>query len=391
MRISAQRRAKLCGGACLLLLSVLLQAQVSSEGATPEVQRLYGQARAAEAHGEMGTAIVKYQEILKAAPQLAQAYNNLGMLYYEKGAYVEAESVLEEGLKVAPGQVTISALLGSTQFARGEYASARPHLETAVRGNPHDDFARTLLARDLFKLKDYDGAVAQLHVLIAHDPTNQDAWYQMGRAQLELSEIALHNVTKINPNSALAQEVAGEIMQDMGNNDGALVAYKRAVDIAPKQPGTHEHLGGEYWVLGKWESARSEFAAELINDPHNCQVQWKMANCLVNMHGSSAEAMKELSAAISQCPDLMQARVDRARVLLATGNPEAAVADLLMAEKSDPHEASIHFYLAGAYRGMGRTSNAHDEMERYSQLMAGASEAESKRAMEAETMKTNAH
>ena len=393
--VDGPRRHYRIGLWCTLLACVSLvpglHAQNTVGSVMSQVQRLYAQARTAQAGGKISTAIAKYQQIIKLAPNLSQAYNNLGMLYYQQGAFSEAEAVLRTGLKLDPGLVATSALLGSTQFARGKYGEARPHLEAAVRGNPRDDFARALLARDLVKLKDYDGAVVQLHVLVTHNPKDQDAWYQLGRAQLELSEIALRKVTEINPNSALSQEVAGEIMQDMGNSEGALVAYKKAVDIAPRQPGTHEHLGGEYWVLGKWESARSEFQAELANDPQNCQVRWKMANCLVNMHGSSEEAMKELNDAISQCPDLMQAHVDRARTMLATGKPEAAVADLLMAEKSDPQEPTIHFYLANAYRAQGRTSDAHNEMQIYSRLMDSATEMDSKLGMEAESMIGSAH
>lgn len=247
------------------------------------------------------------------------------------------------------------------------------------------------MGRVLFKLKKYDEAVAQFQVLVAHNPKDQDAWYQLGQAHLQLSEIALRKVSEIDPNSALSQEVAGEIMQDMGNSDGALIAYKKAVEIAPHQPGTHEHLGGQFWAMGKWDSARTEFQAELENDPQNCQVRWKAANCLINLHQSPEEALKELNTAIDQCPDLMQARVDRARTLIAAGQTQDAVADLELAEKNDPQEPTIHFYLANAYRSQGRTADAHNEMQTYKQLLESASQAESKRATEAESMKNSSH
>ena len=367
----------------------LLPAQNASRHVNPAVEKLYTEAHNAQAGGDNATAIEKYEEILKLAPQLVPAYNNLGLLYYEQHAFPQAAAILEKGLKLDPSSVATSALLGSTQFAMGQYQQARPHLEAAVRGNPKDDFARALLARDLFSLKDYEDAVVQYRILVAHNPKDQDAWYQLGKAHLLLSEAALAKVSEIDPNSALSQEIAGEIMQSMGNSDGALIAYKKAVDISPQQPGTHEHLGEEFWVLGKWESARNEFQAELANDPNNCQVRWKMANCLLSMHGSSEQALTELNAAIEQCSDLMQARVDRARALIAIGKAAEAVPDLLLAEKNSPDEPSIHFYLANAYRAQGLADNAHNEMQIYQKLMDSAMNAESKRAMEAESMKKN--
>src|SRR4051812_42264976 len=301
-RISAQT---LCGALLVLLTVVPVgNAQKPAAQISPEVQKLYREAHDAQARGDIGTAIARYEEILKIAPRLVQSYNNLGMLYYQKHDYAQAKAVLEKGAKIDPNLVTISALLGSTDYAMGKYAEARPHLEAAVKGNPKDDFARALYGRVLFKLKDFEEAVEQFHVLVTHNPKDQDAWYQLGQAHLQLSEMALHKVSEIDPDSALSQEVAGEIMQDMGNSDGALIAYKKAVEIGPHEPGTHEHLGGAYWAMGKWDSARNEFQAELENDSQNCQVRWKMANCLVNMHESTEQAMKELNAAIEQCPDL---------------------------------------------------------------------------------------
>lgn len=390
-RTPRSRMLQLCCLFCLFACGSLYLKGQGTTGVSPDVQKLYSDAHAAQAQGDPATAIAKYQQILKIAPRLAAAYNNLGLIYYQQHDLPRAAEILEKALRLEPGAASASALLGSARFNMGEYQKARPHLEAAVRANPKDDFARRLLARDLFSLKDYDGAVIQLQALVAQKPKDQDAWYLLGKAHLQLSEEALAKVNEIDPSTALSQEIAGEIMQSMGNSDGALTAFKKAVDIAPEEPGTHQHLGDEFWTLGKWESARDEFQAELKNDPINCQVRWKMANCLINMHGEAEQEISELSAAIDQCPDLMQARVDRGRTLLTLNKTSDALADLLLAEKNSPEEPTIHFYLANAYRAQGLADQSHSEMQIYKQLMERASDAESKRAMEAENIKKSAH
>jgi tetratricopeptide (TPR) repeat protein len=375
----------------LVLFLPLAIAQAQNAAVSPAVEQLVAEAHQAQSQGDLATAVAKYQKILQIAPRLAAAYNNLGMLYLQQHDLPQAVDVLEKGLKIDPNVVATSALLGSAQFSMGQYREARPHLEAAVRGNPKDDFARRLLARDLISLKDYEGAVVQLRTIVTHEPKDQDAWYLLGKTYLQLSESALGKVNEIDPNSALSQEIAGEVMQSMGNSDGALGAYKKAVEIAPQEPGTHEHLADEYWSLGKWESARDEFQAELANDPNNCQARWKMANSLLSMHGAPDEALKELSAAIEQCSDLMQARVDRGRALIALGKPADAVTDLLLAEKANPDEPTIHFYLANAYRAQGHADDAHNEMQTYKKLMDSATESESKRAAEEQKIINDAH
>lgn len=363
----------------------------SDSNANSQIQQLYLDAKTAQAAGDRTAAISKYQDILKIAPHAPAVYNNLGMLYYEQHDLPQAAAVLQKGLKLDPNMVSAAALLGSVEFSMGQYDKARPYLETAVRKNPKDDFARTLLARDLFSLKDYAEAAAQLRVLIAAHPNDQQAWYLLGKSYLQLSESALAKVSQIDPNSALSKEIAGEIMQSLGNTNGALGAYKQAVDLAPNEPGTHEHLGNEYWLLGRWNSAREQFQDELANDPNDCQARWKMANALLEMHGDPAEALKELNQAISACPSLMQARVDRARAFLLQGQTARAVEDLTLAEMHSPDEPSIHFFLANAYRSEGRASEAHTEMQTYSRLKQAAMDNEAQKAAEDKSIRENAH
>jgi tetratricopeptide (TPR) repeat protein len=375
----------------LVLFLPLAIAQAQNTAVSPAVEQLVAEAHAAQSQGDLATAIAKYQEILKISPRLAAAYNNLGMLYVQQNDLPQAVAVLEKGLKIDPSGVATSALLGSAQLSMGQYKEARSPLEAAVHGNPKDDFARRLLARDLISLKDYDGAVVQLRTLVAHNPKDQDAWYLLGKTYLQLSEAALGKINQIDPNSALSQEVAGEVMQSMGNSEGALGAYKKAVEVAPHEPGTHEHLADEYWTLGKWESARDEFQAELANDPNNCQARWKMANSLLSMHGPADQALKELNTVIEQCSDLIQARVDRGRALISLGKAADALPDLLLAEKANPDEPTIHFYLANAYRTQGRADDSHNEMQTYKKLMDNVSQSESKRAAEEQRIMNESH
>lgn len=77
---------------CLLLpvLYSFLGSQPASMGAqaavSPEVQALYERARAAQAAERTDEAVADYQKILRLAPGLAAAYNNLGRLFIISGA-----------------------------------------------------------------------------------------------------------------------------------------------------------------------------------------------------------------------------------------------------------------------------------------------------------------
>jgi tetratricopeptide (TPR) repeat protein len=366
-------------------------AQAGSGENDARVQELYTQAKAAQAQGDLAGAIGRYEEILRIAPRLGPAYNNLGALYFREREYRKAASVLEEGLKISPGMPSASALLGISLFEMGEYGRARPHLEAANKANPRDGNARMFLIKDLTKLGDYYTAAEELRRLAAAEPKNQEVWYLLAKVYMKLSEGALARMNAIDPNSVLAHELSGEMMEAMNNYDGAVVELKKAVDMAPRQPGTHEKLGNAYWTLSKWDSAAEQFQAELAVDPGNCMARWKLGNIVLQKNGSPAEALANINQSLSTCPSLTAARVDRAKALIQLNRNAEAAADLEAAVKTDPSEAGTHFLLAKTYRALGRAQEAQAEMQIFRKLEESARAATAEQAQEVIRNKETAH
>ena len=370
---------------------VPLRAQSPGDEVTPAVQRLYAEAKTAAQQGDTTTAIAKYRAMIRLTPHLAPAYNNLGMLYFNQRDYAKAKAVLEKGLQLNPDMPTAVALLGLSDFELGENAKAEPLLERALRANPDDENLHIALAHVLLALGKREDAVRQLNEYVRRNPKDQEAWYLLGKTYLQMSEDALAKVNQIDPNSYVAHEVAGEIDESMKNYDGALVEFKKAVALAPQQPGTHSRLGNVYWVMGKWQSAQEQFRAELVIAPTDCTSRWKLADSILRATGSSAEVLDHLNRSIAGCPKLMQARVDRAQALIKLNRQKEALPDLLLAQKDSPDEPSIHFLLASVYRAEGRTEKARQELHTYGELQRQASAAVAERANEEITAKSQSH
>jgi tetratricopeptide (TPR) repeat protein len=378
--------------AALLFLSLSAVAAYAQEDeVTPQVQALYAEAKAAQQRGDNTAAIEKYRAMLKLAPHLAPAYNNLGMLYFDQHDYPHAAEVLKHGLELNPNMPTASAMLGMSYYEMGDHEQAEPLLEAAAQANPNDDHLQMALARNLIDSGKYDAATPYLRSYLERNPKDQQAWYLLGKTYLQLSEDALGQINQIDPNSVTAHLVAGEIDESMHNYDGALVEYKKATDLAPRQPGTHEHMGNTFWVTGKWESAEGEFKSELENNPNNCNARWKLANAMLEANGSPEDALSNLNQAIDRCPRLMQAHVDRARALIKLNRQKEALPDLLLAEKDSPKEPSIHFLLSQVYKAGGQTAEAHQELKTYADLQREASEAVAGQASDAISIKSTSH
>jgi tetratricopeptide (TPR) repeat protein len=373
---------------CLLLISTSLIRAQSSNEVSPQVQQLYAEAKAAQQSGNDAAAIEKYQAIIKLAPHLAAAYNNLGMLYFNEQDFSHAATILERGLAVNPNMPTASAMLGMSYYQTGANERAEPLLKKALRASPSDDRIEMMLVHAQLGMGNFAEAVSHLNYFLKRNPRDQEAWYLLGKTYLHLSEDALVKINEIDPNSVVAHEISGEIDASMHNYELALVEYKKAIELAPGQPGTHMHMAEALWSQSKWPAAEDEFKLELANDPNNCVARWKLANSILEDNGSSDGALTELNTAVERCPTLMQARVDRARALVRLNKQPDALPDLLLAVKSSPKEPSIHFLLAAVYRAQGKSADAQAEMRTYADLQREAAAAIAAQASETNAIKS---
>src|SRR6201996_7378161 len=131
----------------LCAIYAVIPAQSQDAEVTPEVQQLYAQAQAAQQRDDIPTAIEKYREMIRLAPHLAAAYNNLGRLYFNQHDYGHASQTLAQGLKLNPDMPTASAMLGMSYLETGQVDKAEKPLETALRANPKDAVVQIPLAK----------------------------------------------------------------------------------------------------------------------------------------------------------------------------------------------------------------------------------------------------
>ena len=364
----------------LLALLIATSAAPAILAQSPAVQQLYQKAHADQEAGHPEQAVADYRELLRLDPSIAPAYNNLGRLYFNLNRFPEAVSTLEKGLTLQPDMAPASVMLGASYLQLGNAAKAVPPLEAGVAALPDDHFARLSLARAYIRLERREDAVAQLQQLLQHDPKDQESWYLLGKLQLEQSQASFAQVQAISPDSPLSHQLSGEIMESLKNTPGAVAEYKRALAIDPSDLEAQGHLANLYWSTGDWTQARPLLVDYLAKRPSDCIARWKLGNTLSQLDSPPEDVLREADAALKQCPDLAQARVDRARALLKTGHAREAVPELKTAESKAPDEPSIQFLLARAYKALGDSAAAASAAARFESLQKAEHEAAEKHA-----------
>ncbi len=364
----------------ILLLTLICRTAQAQAPVSAKVQALLAEARAAQDASHDEIAIRDYEKIVQLQPELAQAYNNLGRLLYNSNRFREARDTLRKGLALDPTMSPAQIMLGASYLQLGQPADAIAPLRAGVGAFPADRFARLTLAQALVDGGQPEAAIPDLEELLKLDPKDQQAWYMLGKLHLQLSQQALLEVQRIDPNAPLAHELAGEVMESLSNTPGAIAEYKRAAALDPTGTGPLRHLAFLYWKTGDWPQARDKYRLLLESQPEDCTAHWRLANTLDELNEHPEQAMQQIHLALVECPSLVQAHAERARILLRIGKPEDAITDLKIAEAAAPDEPSIQSLLAQAYRSTGDRGKADQATLRFQQLEAAEHSAKEQHA-----------
>lgn len=95
--------------------------------------------KAGIAHHQMGDlngAKKLYERSIKMKKDYAEAYNNLGAVWYAKRSYRRAEGQYKKALKLAPFSASMHSNLGTAYFARKKYKQASESYARALELDP---------------------------------------------------------------------------------------------------------------------------------------------------------------------------------------------------------------------------------------------------------------
>ena len=342
----------------ILFLGLVHGAALAQAAADP-AQQLYAEAKSAEQAGDLQAAEEKYQAVVRAHPQSAGAYNNLGHFFYAHGLLEKAIPPLQRASALDPKVAAPHALLGFVYYQMGNYKGASQALTTAARLNPADRVAKLFLARSLGELDDLNGARVLLEQLRHDDPNNPEVLYTLGTIYSGLAKTTLGQIPAVAPNSYLIELLLGSSAESKQHYTEAAEHFKAAISRSPNIADLHYHYAHALSASGDVDGALVAYRRALELDPYNPSSNWEAARILVQ--SAPGEALQLADRAVEISPSAPEAHMQRGRALLALGKARDAVAEFQKASTLDPEDETAHFQLAKAYRQLGLTKEESDE------------------------------
>jgi tetratricopeptide (TPR) repeat protein len=308
----------------------------------------------------------------KLAPSNPEPYAHLGLLEARQEHYPEAIRYYRKAFALGPGMPGLRLNLGLSYFKNGDYKQAITMFEPVLKAKPDDQQLIVLLGMSHYGLAEYADASTYLKRAAKSDPQNLTLLLTLAHSCLWSKEYpcvldAFRQIVALNAESAEADMLMGEALDEMKDHEGAVRQFRAAVKANTKEPNVHFGLGYLLWTRGQTPEAASEFQAELDNDPQHLQAMLYLADAKMQMN-QPADAQPLLEKVVKQNAAIGMAHRDLGIIYADQGRKEKALAEFQAAIKIDARDVNAHYRLGRLYRSMGKTAEAKAELETASRL-----------------------
>ena len=269
-------------------------------------------------------AIIYYEAAIDKNPEYAEAYNNRGSAYAQKGDFDTAIQDFSKAIALNP-----------------EYALAYSN-----RGGAYAQKG------------DFDTAIQDFSKAIALNPDLADAYYNRGVAYADKGEVdtALQDYTKaiaLAPENAKAYNNRGIAHAATGDFAAAIEDYTKAIELAPDLAEVYNNRGNAYAKKGDFAAAIADYNKAIALAPEDAEIYYNHRGIAHAATSDFAAAIEDYTKAIALAPEYVDVYNNRGIAHAATDDFAAAFADYNKAIALAPEDAKAYHNRGAAYRATG--------------------------------------
>jgi len=323
------------------------------------------QAMVLERQGKLVEAEAAWKAIAKENPSNAEPFAHLGFIESKLEHYSEAIASYRHAMVLNPGMPGLRLNLGLAFFKASDYKQTIQDLEPLLKEQPDDQRLTILIGMSHYGLGQFAAAATYLKPAAERDPQNLALLLTLAHSCLLSNQYpcvldAYHRIIALNAESAEADMLVGEALDEMKDTEGAIREFRAAEAANPKEPNVHFGLGYLLWVKNEYPDAAKEFQAEIDNDPQHFQAMLYLADSYVQMNQmENAKPLLEKLEKINS--ESAKEHLDLGIVYADEGHMQPALAEFQKAARLAPNDANPHWRMGRLYRAMGREAEAKAE------------------------------
>jgi tetratricopeptide (TPR) repeat protein len=294
-----------------LLIVCFLSASSGAQQSSSSVQEHFLAAQQDQQQGLLDQAAHEYQAVLRLQPGLAEAYINLGLIYYAQAKFEESAAALAIAGKLKPGMRGVSLWLGIDYVKLHRPAQGAALLREAIRQNPADKLAQSWLGTALWDAGQMDAALLQLGRACAQFPDDPDLLFARGEAYGKAATQQTEQLLEESSGTALSDLIYGTHYADERDWIKAEGHLRRAIERDPRSLDAHLELAAVLLEQTRLPAAREISERAVALAPQSASALARDGELLLLMQ-QPAEGLSRIQTALE---------IDRSEALDALGLP----------------------------------------------------------------------
>jgi tetratricopeptide (TPR) repeat protein len=244
-----------------------------------------------------------------------------------------------------------------SDIEKHDYASAEPLLRKVVAADPNNFQAWFDLGFVYNGLGNTQDSIAAYRKSVAAKPdvfeSNLNLGLILAKTGQPEAEQFLRTATTLKPTANVDEGHARAWLSlahvlENAKPDEAIEAYKRAAALEPKDPEPHLSAGSLFEKENHFADAEQEYLRAVALDPSSTDALTAVANIYLREQ-RFVDAEQILDKLLAMHPDDLSTRLQLGRTLVILGKYDDGIADLLAAQKLDPGNALVQNDLCELY------------------------------------------
>ena len=285
---------------------------------------------------QIDRAIEAYSHVIELNLSHADAYNNRGAAYDEKGDLDRAIGDYTKAIELKPDEAVAYSNRGAVYIDKDEIDRAIEDCNKAIELKP--GYAEVYYNRGLaYGIKgDFDRTIKDCNKAIELNPKLSLAYNNRGIAYRSKGDFdrAISDYTKaieLDPDYAETCYNRGNAYYSKGDLDRAISDYTKTIELDPDYAGAYNNRGNAYDSKGDLDRAISDYTKTIKLDPDSA-VAYNNRGTMYDGKGDLDRAISDYTKAIKLNSELAGAYYNRSMCWLHLQNWQEARSDLIIAE-----------------------------------------------------------